>query len=822
MIHEDLRAAFPAAVAIIDTSKVSAMPVLKDKVSWRGIIATLEPRRERVNLELNGTAVSASVFGLDAIADILTSRRPRDGFFIRALASGRVVWESAGAPDLISQAVEAMERGAAPLSRTAELREWDRIERSIEEAGRSSSKGDAQVLLMKALDICAEAAFVLSARWVPAPGNRLAALCTVDPRLGLAAEACANSSQPLPKRFEALRRLELAIRDLFPRPPRYVRLFDRGESSIGPLQALLAPFRLIRNIFIGISGWAPRSLSDLWPIMRLGRLMRPHWRIAVTIGSLSMGTAILSLPVPLLTGAMMRSSSASALIGAGAVVLCLVVIQGIVSAFAATYAASAKESLWVQWQAKFVRRLLAAPPAITTRFAPGELAFRFDDARRSFELLLDILITALRGIAYLFLAPIILFMLPLAFAIHIVLVAVVLAVIYGIYSAVIQKYIAGVVNLRGQLSARMIEVLSHITSIRASRLEKAASKRITAKASSLRDETVKLQAIISVIGIALGTISSIAPMLLFMEGYFLVQTGKLDSGTAMGVGFWVAMVLGPITALFGLGPVIQQLAVHARRFLEIYDGSSRIAYATGNEQTVAVKPFPPYAKELRLDGLCYSPSPVHPSLWTLNSKVQLPGMTAIIGPSGAGKSTLLFLLDRAFPPTGGRIRIDKEDIRDIAPDDWRRYCAIVPQDDYIIEGTVHENLSVGLDEPLDAFVTESMLKRVGLWKVLKGREGLDTRLDPSGGGGGLSTGERKRLCLARALLRRPRLLLVDEMVDLVDPELEDKLLNVLREAADVDGIRVIFIAHRPSARAAADRVISLERVHEEENSCVSI
>lgn len=824
MILSELRTAFPSAVAIVDTTRHKlfsddADQARLDEKAWRGVIAVLEPRRERINVDLDGRKVSAWVYGLDAISDILTSRLPRDGYFIRVLAGGKSIWETASAPDIVAMAKEAMERGASSPSRTAALQEWSRIDRVIADASRCETTSDAHVVLMKALDVCAESAFVLGARWVPAPGGRLGALATIDPRLALAARDCANPLAPPRIRLESLKSVEAAIRDLYPPPLAFFRSREPGTYSRGPLQALVAPFTLIRDFFAEFARWAPRSVGHLWPIVRLARLMRPHWRIAATIAALSLGTALLSLPIPLLMGAIMRSSSTTAFVLAGGVVLGLVIIQGIVSAIAATYAASAKESLWVQWQAKFVRRLLGAPAEVTTRFAPGELAYRFDDARASFELLLDILITALHGTAYLCLAPVILVMLPLAFSLHILVVAILLAAIYAVYSAVIQKYIAGVTNLHGQLSARMIEVLSHITSIRASRLEKAASQRVTSKAGRLRDETVKLQAIISVIGIALGAVSTMAPLLLFMEGYFLVQTGVLDAGTAMGVGFWVAMVLGPVTSLFGLGPVVQRLAVHARRFLEVYDGAARAG--SGSEQKPRIadrrawdRPFPSHAKELRLEELRYSPSPLRPSLWNLNTKIELPGLTAIVGPSGVGKSTLLFLMDRALAPTSGRIRIDKEEIGEITPDEWRRNCAIVPQDDYILEGSVHENLAVGLSDSLDAFVAEAVLRRVGLWEILSEREGLDTRLDPSGGGGGLSTGERKRLCLARALLRRPRILLVDEMVDLVDPELEDKLLGVLREASAVDGVRVIFVAHRPSARDFADRVITLTRSDE--------
>lgn len=809
MIVEALRRAFPGTVAIVETLPPASVPMARAP-EWRGVIVVTETRRERMRMEVDGTPVSAWVYGLSTVADVLSARRAQDGAFIRTLASGTTAWSGPAAPDLVAQAGAAFEQGPFPLSRRAATAVWERIRRSLEEAGRSASDPDAQVVIMGSLDTALDGAFALAARWTPGAGHRINALGTVDSRLALAARQAAETSSSAHARYLALARFVEELRRIFPPPPPFLRLRDWGEREGGSLQALLAPYRLVRDGVAAIVAWAPRTVSHLWPVFRLMRLMRAHWRIPVALLLFDMATALISLPVPFLSAALIRSSTTASILATAAAIVGLTLLSSLVGAASGVYGASARETLWVLWQERFVRRLLRAPTEAVRQYAPGELSFRFDDARASFEHLIEIFVTGIRALAYIIPTPFVLLLLPPVFALHVVVVVGLLGVVYGVFSASIFRFVEGVTRLRGQLSARMVEVLTKIPAIQASRLDGAASRRVVEKAKGLRDETIKIQAIISVIGVLLGAVATIAPVLLLVEGILAVRAGTIEYGVALGVGIWIMMIINPVRALFGLGPTVQRLVVRARRFLEVYDGVKRPSTAATTAAGGGHRPFPVHAKELHLADLTYAPTPTSGPLWSLAEKIILPGLTAIVGPSGAGKSTLLLLLNRTLKPAGGRIRIDRVPIDEIDAAEWRRYVAIVPQDDYVLDGTVRENLAVGLPVPPDAFTAEEALRRVGLWAVLEKREGLDTLLTVEGAGGGLSTGERKRLCLARAMLRRPRILLVDEMVDHVEPELEERILGVLRELAVTEDLRVVFIAHRPSAVAAADRAIRLE------------
>jgi thiol reductant ABC exporter CydD subunit len=188
------------------------------------------------------------------------------------------------------------------------------------------------------------------------------------------------------------------------------------------------------------------------------------------------------------------------------------------------------------------------------------------------------------------------------------------------------------------------------------------------------------------------------------------------------------------------------------------------------------------------------------------SLVLRPGeVVAVTGPSGAGKSTLLAVILGLLQPTAGRVAVMGRDgtATDLATLDleaWRRLVAWVPQVPYLFAGTVAENVRLAAPEATDADVAEA-LARVGLGDVAPGRV-LGER------GSGLSSGQRRRVGIARALVRRSPLLLLDEPTAGLDEAAEAAVLRAIRGAAG-DGAAVLLVAHRPGAVAEADRTVAV-------------
>jgi ABC-type multidrug transport system fused ATPase/permease subunit len=183
------------------------------------------------------------------------------------------------------------------------------------------------------------------------------------------------------------------------------------------------------------------------------------------------------------------------------------------------------------------------------------------------------------------------------------------------------------------------------------------------------------------------------------------------------------------------------------------------------------------------------------------------GMTAIVGSSGAGKSTVFSLLERYYEPQSGTVAVDGRDVRQWPLRDLRAAIGYVEQDAPILAGTLRENLRLATpdatDDDLHAILTltrlDDLLERLP--------RGLDTPIGHRGST--LSGGERQRIAIARALLRRPRILLLDEVTSQLDA-VNERALRELMEAVAYTTTTVVVVAHRLSTVTSADRILVLD------------
>lgn len=180
---------------------------------------------------------------------------------------------------------------------------------------------------------------------------------------------------------------------------------------------------------------------------------------------------------------------------------------------------------------------------------------------------------------------------------------------------------------------------------------------------------------------------------------------------------------------------------------------------------------------------------------------------ALVGASGAGKSTLADLITRFYDPTRGNILFDGIDLRDFNTNSVRNRMAIVSQDTFIFNSTIHNNIAYGLDNVSDAEVLEAARLANALEFIQKLPEGLETVLGDRGVR--LSGGQRQRIAIARALLRNPEILILDEATSALD-SVSERLIQKSLEELSV-GRTVIAIAHRLSTIMRADKIVVLEQ-----------
>ncbi|KAK4496847.1 hypothetical protein PRZ48_011296 [Zasmidium cellare] len=182
---------------------------------------------------------------------------------------------------------------------------------------------------------------------------------------------------------------------------------------------------------------------------------------------------------------------------------------------------------------------------------------------------------------------------------------------------------------------------------------------------------------------------------------------------------------------------------------------------------------------------------------------------ALVGPSGAGKSTIISLVERFYRPSAGRITLDGRNVSDFAGADFRNEIALVPQESVMFEGTLKFNLSLGArpDQEVTDEEIEEACKLAHIHDtIMELPDKYDTRCGPNGNQ--FSGGQRQRLSIARALLRKPRLLLLDESTSALDSESEKMVQDALENVRK--GITVIAIAHRLHTIEKADRIFVIE------------
>jgi ATP-binding cassette, subfamily B, bacterial len=200
-----------------------------------------------------------------------------------------------------------------------------------------------------------------------------------------------------------------------------------------------------------------------------------------------------------------------------------------------------------------------------------------------------------------------------------------------------------------------------------------------------------------------------------------------------------------------------------------------------------------------------------PAVSDVNFRLSRGETVAFVGPSGAGKTTLVKLLVGLYRPHSGTIRYNGIDADQINPDELRAQIGFVTQDTQLFSGTIRENLLFVRPDATDAECLDVLHRAAADSLLARADKGLDTLIGE--GGVKVSGGEKQRLSIARALLRRPRLLVFDEATSSLDSITEEEITRTIRDVGERSDVMTILIAHRLSTVMHAERIYVLERGH---------
>jgi ABC-type multidrug transport system fused ATPase/permease subunit len=265
------------------------------------------------------------------------------------------------------------------------------------------------------------------------------------------------------------------------------------------------------------------------------------------------------------------------------------------------------------------------------------------------------------------------------------------------------------------------------------------------------------------------------------------------------VAYLLTIVSFPIRAIGWLLGEFPRSVVGYRRTEAVISATGSMVYGD------AALPSSGRGAVLEVDSLHYAYDPGARLLDGVTFDVQ-PGRTvALVGRTASGKSTLTNLLTRLVDPDAGAVRIDGVDLRDLGRGQLAGAVALVPQAAFLFDDTVRGNVTLGADIP-DEQVWAALrdAQADGFVAALDG--GLDARLGERGTS--LSGGQRQRISLARALVRRPRLLILDDATSAVDPEVEARILATLRDGAT--DTTLVVVAYRKATIGLADEVVHLD------------
>lgn len=353
-------------------------------------------------------------------------------------------------------------------------------------------------------------------------------------------------------------------------------------------------------------------------------------------------------------------------------------------------------------------------------------------------------------------------------------------------------------ELRAELSEIAHESFDGAMVVKTLGREPEETERFRAKALQLRRANIKVGRIRAAFDPTLAALPNLAVLAVLVVGVQRVLAGSTVAGDVVTVAYLLTVVSFPIRSIGWLLGEFPRSVVGFGRVRRVLRATGRMPYgdATGVDAAGGAR--------LDVSGVGFGYQADRPLLRDVGFTVE-PGQTvALVGATASGKSTLTTLLTRLVDVDTGEIRVDGVDVRDFAHGRLAEQVAVVGQTAFLFDDTVRGNVALGADVP-DAVIWDALRTAQADGFVAALPDGLDTQLGERGTS--LSGGQRQRISLARALVRRPRLLILDDATSAVDPEVEARILASLRE--DDQDATLVVVAYRKATIGLADEVLFL-------------
>ncbi|WP_038084130.1 ABC transporter ATP-binding protein [Tumebacillus flagellatus] len=279
-----------------------------------------------------------------------------------------------------------------------------------------------------------------------------------------------------------------------------------------------------------------------------------------------------------------------------------------------------------------------------------------------------------------------------------------------------------------------------------------------------------------------------------------VSTGKMTAGELVAFLMYLFQIMFPVTQVVQFFTQLQKAKGATESIIGILEAEE--------EDQESGRPVEDAQQPIFIEQVSFAYKPEEPILRDVTLMIEPGKVTAVVGPSGGGKTTLFSMLERFYSPDAGGIRLGGRDISEFSLRSWRRNIGYVSQESPILAGTIRDNLCYGLDREITQEELESAARMAyaeGFIQDLP--NGYDTEVGERGIK--LSGGQRQRIAIARALLRDPQILMLDEATSNLDSKSEEVVQQALKNL--MQGRTTVVIAHRLSTVVDADSIVFVEK-----------
>jgi len=410
------------------------------------------------------------------------------------------------------------------------------------------------------------------------------------------------------------------------------------------------------------------------------------------------------------------------------------------------------------------------------------------------------------GVVMFVLVLVAMFSLNWQLALVVTITAPISAALVGYVAPKSQKQFARQQKELGVLNNQVEEIYSGHTIVKTYNQEGKEIEDFTEQSARLNDASLKAQFFANIMMPLVNFARDLGYFGIAIVGGLGVINGTMPLGHVQAFMQYVNQFSQPIRSVAQLANTIQVTIASAERIFELIDEDEMEEV----ESNVEPKEDSPYKIEFENVQFGYDETPGSNLLMTDFNLAVKPGqMIAIVGPTGAGKTTLINLLERFYDVTGGSIRYEGTDTRDIDRDELRKIFSMVLQDTWLFNGTIRENIAYGNDEYADdeeAILTATKAAHVDDF-VRRLPNGYDTLINEEGTN--ISQGQKQLITIARAFLADPEILILDEATSSVDTRTEGLIQNAMNNI--LQGRTSFVVAHRLSTIRDADKIIVMQQ-----------